>query len=213
MSDNNTNYSKIAAREKYDEARYFLGKMRESRGKREFGFNLNAFLAAARSTTLLLQKQFRNNEVFEDWYTRKQSEMESDEIFQFIKENRDYVLHEGIVKGTHTVRIKNPGDRGIPTEVMIDGVSEETFVASASATVTTERTYPPDSAISHGDYEIRYPETGYEVETEHRYYFLDIPGEMDVPEQIKDKPVVEVCSEYLTKLGNILDEWEDHLSG
>jgi len=63
-------------RQKLEEAKYF------------FKYNLSAFLSAARSVTLIMQKEFGKVSDFKDWYTEKQSMMRSDETMRLLNNKR-----------------------------------------------------------------------------------------------------------------------------
>jgi hypothetical protein len=49
-----------------------------------FKFNLSAFLSAARSITLVMQKEYAHAEDFKNWYKPKQEEMRKDELLTFL---------------------------------------------------------------------------------------------------------------------------------
>lgn len=58
-------------RSKFDEAQFFLERMKESRGTEEFQYYLSAFLSAARAVTWVLDKEYKNSEYADDfvnWY-------------------------------------------------------------------------------------------------------------------------------------------------
>ena len=57
-------------RQKLDEAHYFFEKMKESVEENNvFGYNLSAFLTAARSVTLFMQKEYSDKIGFDNWYS------------------------------------------------------------------------------------------------------------------------------------------------
>lgn len=59
----------------------------------EFRFSLNAFLQAARSITLLLQKELPKEEKFQDWYKTHQEIMSRDEDLKLLNSLRVTVVH------------------------------------------------------------------------------------------------------------------------
>lgn len=205
--------SSIAARDKFEEADFFLCQMKKTRGTSQFRYYLSAFLSASRSITLYLQKQFSDYDGFQEWYNKKQEWMKSDVVFQFIDENRDYVVHQGIAEGKHEVRIENPGDSSIPGEIFIDGSSSSSYTVGGGSVASIEIKGLTESAFAHGDFEFEFQDTIFDVETQHKYYFLDILDEMDVPNKIRETPVTEVCSYYLEKMNGIITEWEEYLAG
>jgi len=84
----------MTAAEKFNEAAYFYDRMRQTVANlREFPFNLSAFLAAQRSTTLFLQKQYKGDAGFDDWYERKQTEMASDPDLLTLNKLRVETIH------------------------------------------------------------------------------------------------------------------------
>lgn len=50
---------------------------------------------AARSVTLLLQKQYSSVERFDNWYSSFQTRFASDSLVHFLLEKRNFVLKEG----------------------------------------------------------------------------------------------------------------------
>ena len=84
----------MTAAEKFNEAAYFYDRLRHTVGNlKDFPFNLSAFLAAARSTTLFLQKQYSGETHFEEWYHQKQTEMGSDPDLVTLNKLRVETIH------------------------------------------------------------------------------------------------------------------------
>jgi hypothetical protein len=84
--------------QKYNEAEYFLGMMKENDEDRQrFKYNLSAFLSAARSVTFVLQKESSKNPEFKEWYSKKQKWMKGDAVFKFFVGKRNYVLKERLI--------------------------------------------------------------------------------------------------------------------
>lgn len=82
--------------EKLLEAEYFLVNLTKCEGL-EFQYNLNAFLAACRSISLVLQKSMSSVPEFRSWYLTKSKEMQADSGMKFFVELRNISLHEGPV--------------------------------------------------------------------------------------------------------------------
>jgi hypothetical protein len=53
-----------------------------------FKFHLSAFLSAARSITLVMQKEYAHAAGFESWYERQQEEMRKDGLLTFFNNLR-----------------------------------------------------------------------------------------------------------------------------
>lgn len=82
--------------EKLLEAEYFLAGMTRSKGA-EFGYNLNAFLAACRSVTFVMQKSLSKVAGFDAWYDSWRQRMKADPAMGFFLELRNISQHEGPV--------------------------------------------------------------------------------------------------------------------
>jgi hypothetical protein len=86
--------SLLLVEERLLEAEYFLTRMARERGE-PFGYNLNAFLSAARSVTFLLQKEYSKIDGFAEWWTRERGTLAADPAAQFFLELRNYSQKEG----------------------------------------------------------------------------------------------------------------------
>lgn len=96
---------KLYAKEKLEEARYFLLQMRRNYVvRKEFIFNMNAFLNSTRSVRWVLEKEFAHNPPLGAWYSQKESEMDKDEFMKFFKNLRNVSTHEGTPE--HKVSLK-----------------------------------------------------------------------------------------------------------
>jgi len=82
--------------EKLLEAEYFLAGMTRTHGA-ELGYNLNAFLAACRSVTFVMQKSLSKVAGFDAWYDGWRQRMKADPAMGFFLELRNISQHEGPV--------------------------------------------------------------------------------------------------------------------
>nr|CBH38659.1 hypothetical protein BSM_21360 [uncultured archaeon] len=93
-------------RHKLQEAEYFLSKMEQTlEDDKEFYYNLSAFLAAARSITYYMQKQYRHRNGFSKWYCPKQIDMEADPELKYLNKARAEAIHTETIE-TGATRIK-----------------------------------------------------------------------------------------------------------
>lgn len=175
----------MKAWDKYSEAKYFLDRMKENiSDPNAFRYNLSAFLAAARSITFVLQKEFKKKkEGFNEWYDEKVKEMGKDELMNFMNEKRKVTIHEETIKplGRHSVSIE--------ASVYIADSVEIKHIRNGE--VIEERKIPPEPK------EDKKEET---VEAKHRYFFQDYPS--------GEKEIIPACEKYLFKLNNLLKEAE-----
>ena len=82
-------------RDKLNEAKHFLEEMkRVSSDRDKFRYEFTAFLAASRSVTQIMQKEFSGKSDFSDWYAQKQSEMENNPILKYLHRQRAITFHE-----------------------------------------------------------------------------------------------------------------------
>jgi hypothetical protein len=92
------------------EAEYFLKRMARERGE-AFGYNLNAFLSAARSVTFLLQKEYSKVDGFAEWWALEQATLADDPAARFFLELRNYSQKEGRVSLVGTSPRQRRGKR------------------------------------------------------------------------------------------------------
>ena len=62
-----------------------------------FRYYVEAAIVAARSVTLLLQKQYSRFYGFRDWYEKQQDNLKKDKLSRYLLEKRNFVLKEGLV--------------------------------------------------------------------------------------------------------------------
>jgi hypothetical protein len=82
--------------DRLNECEYFLARMVAASGP-EFRFELNAFLAAARSVTFVLQKSLAHAPQFETWYENQREQMKGDSAMRFFLELRNLSQKHGPV--------------------------------------------------------------------------------------------------------------------
>lgn len=172
----------MLAEEKLEEAKYFLDKLVGStENERHVKFNVSAFLSAARSVTLYLQKEFHDNPNFQSWYISKQKEMKRDSLLEFFKEKRNFVLKEEYGK------FRQHLGATIPENIH---VAESVLVKLVRANGTTEEIkaepQPPPQEQKDKD----------EATLSHKWFLEDYP----------DVDVITLCQEYIDKLSSLIEE-------
>lgn len=182
--------------QKYNEAEYFLGMMKENIDNRQkFEYNVNAFVSAARSVTSVLQKDCSKYSEFDEWYCKTQLQMKRNELFKFFKKNRDYSIHEGTINMKSNIEIEVPS-----LEIQADMNSVEAIVRKANGTIKDYECFesPVKSTITskQDDKEI----------IEYRWVFKNSPNEY------RNVGVITLCNEYLNGLKVIVDDAENKFS-
>lgn len=162
-------------REKLLEANYFLDQMRRCRTEREsLKYNLSAFLSAARSITLFMQKEFSDIADFKTWFNSRQISMKNDPVMSFMNEKRVMTIHLEPVKPRALVKQN--------ITATVHTVSSISIVVTRNDVTVEKRSTPADSPTKSSEQS--------ENTQEWFWYF----------EEIKNKDVLTVCDEYLSKL-------------
>jgi hypothetical protein len=78
------------------EGEYFMRRLSRCQGD-ALGFELNAFLSAARSVTFLIQKEMSKVPGFTDWWDARRNEMRDDKAMRFLLDLRNYSQKAGRV--------------------------------------------------------------------------------------------------------------------
>ncbi|MCF7869888.1 MAG: hypothetical protein K9M01_02080 [Candidatus Omnitrophica bacterium] len=82
-------------RDKLNEAKFFLLEIKKVvPHPNKFRYMLTAFLAASRSITLIMQKEFDKKSGFSDWYNKKEEEMKKSPVLKYILKRRNLALHQ-----------------------------------------------------------------------------------------------------------------------
>lgn len=89
----------VSTHDKFDEAHYFLSRMVETYHEPQpFRRNFDSFLQALRSVTFVMQREFRELGISEDWYEKEQDRMRNDQLLKAVVEGRDIVVHQGMIE-------------------------------------------------------------------------------------------------------------------
>lgn len=99
--------SLLLVEERLLEADHFARRLYRQPDSIRFGYELNAFLSAARSVTFLLQKEMSKVPGFSSWWEGQQSQLRSDRSARFFVELRNFSQKAGRVSLVGS-RIKSP---------------------------------------------------------------------------------------------------------
>ncbi|MCK5493540.1 MAG: hypothetical protein KAJ14_10560 [Candidatus Omnitrophica bacterium] len=81
-------------RDKLNEAKFFLEEMkRVSLDVDKFRYMFTAFLAASRSITQIMQKEYSGIDGFKEWYAKKQEEMKNNGDLKYLLRQRNISSH------------------------------------------------------------------------------------------------------------------------
>ena len=84
------------AKKNLHQCEFHLNIMKNAKNTEEFEIGFNAFVISARTVTFVLQKEYKNIDNFENWYSGKQTEMQDNDICKFFVKLRNSIEKEGI---------------------------------------------------------------------------------------------------------------------
>ena len=153
--------------------------------------HFSAFLAAARTVTLALQKDLKDMSGFEEWYKTKQDEMRYDELCRFFKDLRDKDLHTG--------------DSNIKSSTFVPGpVNTRTWPnrpRNSGIRITSRGIY---WVLNSGTPEEK--EININVPNSVNSFWFPNPPRSHLGGKIKDKKMQGLCCLYLGYLKNLYKE-------
>jgi len=170
-------------RTKLDEAKYFLTRMAEEVANREpFQYNLSAFLAAGRSVTCIMQKEFSKFVGFMQWYNSTLEVMNSDSLFKLMNKKRVMTIHQKPIRPRGHIDVTSKSTVSISEHVV------EVLTCKDGTTKRIEGTPSTSPSPKESKTEIVY-----------HWFFEDIP----------DKNIITLSQEYIAKLESLVKECED----
>ena len=204
-------------RERIEEARYFLNRVKETLPSpttnfesSQFAFkcNLNAFISFARSVTSLpdtfsgkgmfvLENEFSNKKGFSDWRKGQVDKLKNDDLANFFAKKRNISVHhrslqpQGVISSTfiETVPVFS---FGFSVSTPVDATEDE-----VNEILTKVKQHEPSSSSI--------PVIQVPIINELTWYFHELPGGM-TPEN----EVITVCEKYLAGLELLLSDWEEY---
>jgi len=173
-------------REKLLEAKYFLERMIRKQSHRDaFKYNLSAFLAAARSVTFFMQKEFARVSGFKEWYSKKQAEMQSNNAMRFLNKKREMTIHQQPVRPYAQVNTSNRDHVRVSESISI-------LITHANGAIERRESEPTPTPVPAEN----------EVTTKGLWYFDELP----------EKDVVTLSKEYIVKLETLVTECESRFT-
>jgi hypothetical protein len=151
--------SLILVEERLREANYFVGRLAIHPDVDRFGYELNAFLSAARSVTFILQKELSDVPGFQEWWSKQRDLLVRDPAARFFLELRNDSQKEGRIS-TVGVALPKKGKRRrwlrkfagtadpVPTELLNRDVVEccrEHLAKLARVVLVCAETFPHHS--------------------------------------------------------------------
>ncbi len=123
--------SLVLVEERLLEAKYFAHRLARQNDRDRFGYELNAFLAAARSVTFLLQKEMAKVPGFAQWWDSQRQHLSNDPSATFFLKLRNFSQKEGRVslvggslgRGRWSYRFAGNSDR-VPASLLNRDVAD-----------------------------------------------------------------------------------------
>jgi hypothetical protein len=152
---------------------------------------INAFISAARSVTLVMQRESGEHAALGTWYELQQPTLASIPLFRFFNQQRVYSIHKGVVQ---------PGRQAMP----LSGLSHLLNVPPEKADEAWAAAAGPEAGrpIMLGDMLF-----SASADTLISWRFLDV--EAYLPGDSGD--VFRLCRTYYTYLDALVAEWERQL--
>jgi hypothetical protein len=188
-------------RYKFEEAQHFFEQMKKNiEDDKLFGFNLSAFLTAARSITFFMQNEFRSKTGFMNWYENKQKLMGRECSFKFVNEMRRATVHVKRVMSDKKVSVtisETPIQvaDSVSVRVIRDGKIVEEHPSKDSKKTKTITSIK--SLIQSASAPFQRSNNNREGRNVSRFFKED-PNE----------DPIRKCEKYIQKLRNIVDECE-----
>ena len=168
---------------KFLEAKYFLNRLIEFQTDRTpFKYNLSAFLAAFRSVTLFMQKEYSGVENFATWYETVRIELESNTKMKLLNKNRVTTIHKVPIEPKAQIHVSIHESLTLTDEVTIE-------IIHADGTIEKEE--PVISESSETPKEIK-------IEDKWLWYF----------DNYNDSDVITICNDCIISLEKIITECE-----
>lgn len=192
------------AKEKLEEALYFLLQMRQNYiDRKHFIYNMNAFLNSARNVTFTLQEEIAHNPKFQAWYSSKQKEMREDKLMRFFIDLRDVSVHkEGAPRHSLSMKVAYifPKD-GKAFQASTVGYTESKYSSADKVEMDALRIVFPSSESG----EVKVIEPLYTLVTDWNFE--------KAPEGYQGKDILALCIEYYHKLRKLVEEAQVVLFG
>jgi hypothetical protein len=197
----NTKEERMYAKEKLEEALYFLLQMRQNYiHRKHFVYNLNAFLNSARNVTFTLQEEYANNPEFKAWYPQKQKEMKEDKLMSFFNDLRVVSVHK---KGSpkHSLSVK--AAYILPKEIF-----------KASTVGYTKHKYSNEDKAEMKALGLAFPSESGGLKIVEPVYTLVTDWNFEkAPEGYQGRDILALCIEYYHKLRKLVEEAQTVLRG
>lgn len=183
------------ARDKIQEADFFLKEMRGTTDSEEFRFYLSGFLSASWAIFDLLGTEWNSQDNFSEWYSEQKNRFKTDPFLKFMWRARNGVCHYGrpetglgvevINSSTTAVSLANRSGENEPVEVHTNYGSLDCEVPEGKTTVVEFH---------------QAEEMAPEIEIDAPYYFDGSVVDAPLPEEYYHVPVSQMCEEYLEEL-------------
>lgn len=168
-------------RDKLQESKYFLTRMKDTRGERDaFRYHVSAFLAAADSIVDIMKTEFCKSVGFTPWRHQKEREIGND--LKYFRKQRDRTLHVRALKTSATITVNLRETIGVSTAPKIIH-----YIAGTGGPVVLAKSDSPQPSSDKS-----------QSATDWDWFFEDRDRE----------PLIPLCEAYLAKLEIILDECE-----
>lgn len=177
-------------RDKLDEVRYFLARMRETQADRDvFRYNLSAFLAASRSVVGIAHQEYKGKPKFAEWGKAKLKELQRKGTpSALLMQKRDMTIHERTVQPDHGhYMFTPPPDYLVLTDsATIILIHDDGTIGQVETTSNEPPSGPPEAPRQSGP------------TTDARWFFTEFPN----------TDIVTLCEQHVALLDGVVSECE-----
>lgn len=192
------------AREKIQEALFFLSKLKENSDDDEFRYHLSAFLSSTWSVFDHLKTEWSHNGEFKEWIDKREDLLRDDPFCYFMIRARNCVIHFGrlepkpnvevVGRSTTAFAIENKGEKSEFVEISVNDED------------------PKPRKVTHGTLTIRFltaqPSTP-EIAVDAPRYFDGSAVDAPLPDNYKQTPVIHMCEEFLEEMRSTVELAEE----
>jgi hypothetical protein len=185
--------SNLQTRFRLEEAKFFFRQMEVNfQDRTKFLYCLDAFLASARSVTLVFKKEFHDDKSLMNWYKTKVEEWKNNKVMTLFIEMRNISIHEHTPKMKVTHAISITADAILVDSVTVRKISPDGTIEQVEA--------PPREPVKPSKEKEKIAPSPRTV----RYSFHDLPKWFD-----ENPDVMELCKAYLDELERFVTEAEN----
>jgi hypothetical protein len=206
---------RLTASETLKKSRFFLDRARKAaRSDRDaFGAFLEAAIVFSRSVTFHLQKELSGRPGFEEWYPTQQARLAQNAESRFLLEQRNYLLKEGPLQARRIVSVTGTASITITASASIRVIRGDPWYRRSPKVLWEDATRPFKAKMRRRAERRRQMAAAAERRKRQAEEASKSKDEMYfVGSEWSQKPALEMVSDHLKLLAQIVDEATRHFA-